>query len=440
MNSLRKLLLTFYGDDFTGSTDALEFITRAGAKAILFTEMPTEEQLAAHPGLDAWGVAGKTRALPPAKMEEELKPAFEQMLKHRPRHVHYKVCSTFDSSPELGSIGKAIDCGAAVFQNNFIPVLGGMPALGRYCLFGNLFARMGIGSQGAIYRLDRHPSMNKHPVTPATESDLTRVLAAQTQKKTGLVDILKITGSRGDLDQALEVALENKAEVIVLDALTNDDLFTIGELLEDTAIRAGKTLFSAGSSGIELGLGSYWNRNHVLNPVIEWPYPGKAEPLLVISGSCSPVTQNQIAVAKANGFDEIVLDAHRVCNGETPDDTLLTDIYNRLRDKKNLVLHTGTKQDGVLPPEKLGTALGHMAKNAVLSAAVKRVLVAGGDTSSYAARAMEIDAVEMIAPLVSGAPLCRVWSANPELQGLEVNFKGGQVGTPNYFLRVLGGK
>jgi 3-oxoisoapionate kinase len=83
----------------------------------------------------------------------------------------------------VGSIGKAIDCGATVFQNKLIPVIGGMPALGRYCLFGNLFARMGIGSNGKIYRLDRHPSMSKHPVTPADESDLRLHLGKQTEKK-----------------------------------------------------------------------------------------------------------------------------------------------------------------------------------------------------------------------------------------------------------------
>lgn len=183
MKPSTKILLAFYGDDFTGSTDALEFITRAGAKAVLFTEVPTAEQLAAIPGLNVYGVAGKTRSLSPGEMGKILMPAFEQMKTTGARHVHYKVCSTFDSSATIGSIGKAIDCGAAVFKNEFTPVLGGMPALGRYCLFGNLFAKMGIGSDGAIYRLDRHPSMSMHPVTPATESDLTKLLGGQTAKK-----------------------------------------------------------------------------------------------------------------------------------------------------------------------------------------------------------------------------------------------------------------
>ena len=157
MNYNKKILLAYYGDDFTGSTDALEFITRAGAKTMLFTETPTQEQLKSFPHLDAYGVAGKTRALPPDEMEKILLSAFEQMKANGAKHIHYKVCSTFDSSPNIGSIGKAIDCGATVFENKNIPVLGGMPALGRFCVFGNLFAKMGTGAEGKIYRLDRHP-------------------------------------------------------------------------------------------------------------------------------------------------------------------------------------------------------------------------------------------------------------------------------------------
>src|ERR1044071_5383333 len=184
-----NILLAFYGDDFTGSTDALEFMTRAGAKTVLFIEPPTAKQLANYPGLDAFGVAGMTRAPSPEEMEQTLLPAFKALKKSGARHVHYKVCSTFDSSPAIGSIGKAIDTGAQVFKNKFIPLLVAAPALGRYCLFGNLFARMGIGSEGSIHRLDRHPSMSKHPVTPADESDLRLHLSKQTVKRTGLLDV-----------------------------------------------------------------------------------------------------------------------------------------------------------------------------------------------------------------------------------------------------------
>ena len=427
MKKEHNILLAFYGDDFTGSTDALEFICRAGAKAILFIEPPTAEHLKKFPGLNAFGVAGKTRSLPPVEIQEILLPAFQQLKSTGARHVHYKVCSTFDSSPGIGSIGKAMDCGAMIFNNPRIPVLGGIPALGRYCLFGNLFARMGIGSNGGIYRLDRHPAMSKHPVTPADESDLRVHLGRQTNKKIGLIDITQLDKPVEEWDLAV-----NNDEAVLIDVLNDEQLTNIGAWI-DAQGNGISPLFSVGSSGIEMALGNYWNQQQMLKPVTEWTRPGTVMPLLVVSGSCSPVTTSQIAWAKANGFEEVKLDAVRICN----DDIIETDTVNRinelLQQQRNVIVHTGEKKGQSLSSQKLGTALGVLAKEAVQNAAVRRIVVAGGDTSSYAARAMEIDAVEMIAPLVSGAPLCKAYSKNKAMDGLEVNFKGGQVGREDYF-------
>jgi uncharacterized protein YgbK (DUF1537 family) len=434
MSGNKNILLAFYGDDFTGSTDALEFICRAGANAILFIEPPAAERLNDFPGLNAFGIAGKTRSLSPTQIEEILLPAFEKIKATGARHVHYKVCSTFDSSPAIGSIGKAIDCGAKVFRNTIVPVLGGMPSLGRYCLFGNLFARMGIGSNGNIYRLDMHPSMSKHPVTPASESDLRLHLRKQTDHKIGLIDVLQ-------LEKPIEKWKENIIDetVVLIDVLYEEQLAKIGSWLD--AQRTGNDpLFSAGSSGIEMALGNFWNSTGKLKTAKEWKHPGKAVPLLVISGSCSPVTSAQIAFAKKNGFDEVELDATKICNGDTIEVSTLGRIEELLRQQKNLVVHTGQKQDQNLSSEKLGHALGTIAKEAVTSCGIKRVVIAGGDTSSYAARAMDIEAVEMIAALVIGAPLCKAHSKNKNMHGLELNIKGGQVGGEDYFMVMVNGE
>ncbi|MDX1936822.1 MAG: four-carbon acid sugar kinase family protein [Flavihumibacter sp.] len=430
---MKDILLAYYGDDFTGSTDALEFITRAGAKAVLFTEPPTAAQLKAFPGLNAYGVAGKTRALPPDEIEQLLLPAFKQMKASGAKHVHYKVCSTFDSSPTIGSIGKAIDCGAAVFQNKIIPVLGGSPSLGRYCLYGNLFARMGIGSNGKIYRLDRHPSMSKHPVTPADESDLRLHLGKQTNKKMGLIDVLQLEKPVNEWKHTIATG----EEVIVIDALYELQLQKIGEWLDDLSETAPQ--FSVGGSGIEAALGNYWNQKDLLKPTTAWQKIEKAKPLLVVSGSCSPVTAAQIEFAKANGFAEVVIDAVSVCNENIISVELSNKIKSLLQQQHNVLVHTGNKQTENLSSERLGTALGLIAKVATEQSSLKRVVIAGGDTSSYAARAMEIDAVEMIAPVVMGAPLCKAYSTNRSIDGLEVNFKGGQVGAENYFVLMQKG-
>jgi uncharacterized protein YgbK (DUF1537 family) len=81
----------------------------------------------------------------------------------------------------------------------------------------------------------------------------------------------------------------------------------------------------------------------------------------------------------------------------------------------------------------LGGALGRICREVVALSGVRRLCLAGGDTASLAARALGIEAVEMIAPLTPGAPLCRAHAPGLPTDGLEVVFKGGQVGGEGYF-------
>ena len=437
------LRLAYYGDDFTGSTDALEFLARAGLRAALFIQPPSREQLARYPGLEAVGVAGSTRSMTPSAMEAELRPAFTALRNLGAAHVHYKVCSTFDSSPTIGSIGRAIEIGAEIFQSPFVPLVVGAPALGRYCVFGNLFARMGIGSAGKIHRLDRHPSMSRHPVTPADESDLRRQLARQTKRSVALFDILQVELPIAAAHAALEDVLRGKPDVVLFDVLTTEQLATLGALIDRYA-RPEAALFSVGSSGIEMALGAHWENaslHGVARPGPSWRNPGAAEPLLVISGSCSPVTAGQIDWAESHGFDTVSLDAPALSAGGSLERSI-KNVVTPLRAGRHVVAYTsrGLADGTATDSATLGRALGQITRAALEQTSVRRLVIAGGDSSSHAARALGIEAVEMLAPLAPGAPLCRAYASGSPVDGCEVNFKGGQVGAPDYFGSAVAGQ
>ena len=417
------LRLAYYGDDFTGSTDALEFLSRAGLPTVLFTAPPTAAQLARFPGVCAIGVAGLTRSLAPADAEAELRPAFTALRALGAPHVHYKVCSTFDSSPTVGSIGRAIDVGADVFRARFVPLVVGAPALGRHCVFGNLFARLGIGSGGAIHRLDRHPAMRQHPVTPADESDLRLHLARQTKKRIGLFDILSLALPENEARAAFEALLESRPEIVLFDVLDQAQLGRIGALIDAHASRENP-LFSVGSSGIEMALGAHWSACDALPPRRDWPAIGTAKPLLVVLGSCSPVTAAQIAWAEAHGFAVVPFEP---AAGTAASAALAAGRHTIICSSR------GAAGPALLPASLLGTDLGRLARDLIAQHRVRRLVVAGGDTSGYAARALGIEALEMLAPLAPGAPLCRVHAPGSPVDGLEINFKGGQVGGEDYF-------
>lgn len=453
---INRLLMAFYGDDFTGSTDALEFLCKAGVRAVLFIDVPTDEHLLNYPDLQAIGVAGVSRALSPDKMEAELLPTFEALKMLNPKHVHYKVCSTFDSSPTVGSIGKAIDVAQSVFKTDYVPLLVAAPALGRYCSFGNLFARMGIGSDGNIYRLDRHPSMSKHPVTPADESDLRLHLAKQTNKKIGLFDITSI---HQYAEKQFDVDFGDN-EIVLFDALEVKDLIPIGEIIEQSS-NQNNIVFSVGSSGIEMALGSHWKEKGIVNDKLSWENIKSSKPILIISGSCSPVTSSQIQYALGNGFAEIAIDtvafANQYSSASDTEENLISLYVDQaaklILDGKSVLIHTSLGNDDVrvIESDKIfnnnglnkstasivyGKVLGEIAKKVAEKTNLKRLVIAGGDTSSYAARAMGIDAMEMISPLTAGAPLCKVHSANTAINNLHVVFKGGQVGKQDFFVQA----
>jgi len=160
---MNPILLAFYGDDFTGSADAMEALTINGVKTALFLGHPTEERLKASlSGHQAVGISGTSRAMTPSQMDDELPDQFALLNGLAPRLIHYKVCATFDSSPRIGSIGHAANIAFDVISPSCGVIVQGIPLLGRYIAFGNHFTVYG----DQRYRLDRHPVMSKHPITP----------------------------------------------------------------------------------------------------------------------------------------------------------------------------------------------------------------------------------------------------------------------------------
>jgi uncharacterized protein YgbK (DUF1537 family) len=185
-----KPLISYYGDDFTGSTDVLEALASNGVETVLFLKAPDAALLSRFASARAFGLAGTSRSETPDWMDVHLREAFAWLKTLDAELCHYKVCSTFDSAPDVGSIGRAIEIGRAVLGPATVPLIVGAPQIRRYTAFGQLFAAY----QGRNYRIDRHPVMSRHPVTPMDEADILRHLARQTELSSALIDTIAIGG------------------------------------------------------------------------------------------------------------------------------------------------------------------------------------------------------------------------------------------------------
>jgi 3-oxoisoapionate kinase len=434
------MLYTYYGDDFTGSTDVLEQLGSHNIPAVLFIGPPTPEHLAAFPDVQAIGIAGDSRSRSPEWMSENLPSIFRTLQQFNAPINHYKVCSTFDSSPTIGSIGRAIEIGRDVFAPAFVPVVVGAPHLRRYVVFGNLFAG---APDGSVQRIDRHP-MSLHPVTPMHEADLRLHLADQGCTNAGLIDIPTLKS--GVASDALDLLTITGHQAVVFDTVDEETQATVGALLWNRA--SLQPLFAAGSSGLTAALVSAWHHHDLLNlnqlgERIRHRHIPLAKPLLVLSGSCSAVTERQLRYALDHGYRGIQIDPATLLNpGDAAFTAILEEASQALRDDQDTILYTAlgtpaTPAHGDLLGIALGNLLRELLARAADSKPVTRVLICGGDTSSHAVQQLGIHALTYVANVQPGGPLCRA-HADSNLDGLEIVLKGGQVGTEDFFDHVRG--
>ena len=456
MRQRTRLLLTFYGDDFTGSTDVLEALARAGIRTALFLEAPRSEQLSGRfADLEAVGVAGMGRSMTPGQMDAALPPVFERLGRLGANLFHYKTCSTFDSSPEVGSIGRAIDIGQRTFASPFVPLVVGAPVLRRYCLFGNLFATVG----DETFRLDRHPTMRCHPVTPMDEADLRVHLARQTSKTTALMDILHLTGTPAEVDRRFEALLASRPDLVLFDVLDEPRLEEVGRLIWTRAVGDGQ-VFAVGSSGLEYALTAHWRASCGRTGPQPFESPGPVDAIAVVSGSCSPATRDQIRWAREHGFAIIEIASSQpggsragrwgAGQGGPRGDrgpgawAERGHLYGR-RPRRS------ADRGDPGPGERAGVAAprdprAHRGSAGPGPPRVARCDVdpqgrgGGGDTSGHVVRQVGIEVLEVMLPLTPGSPLCRATSRRASVDGLEIVLKGGQIGRPDFFGTVLRGE
>ena len=415
----------WYGDDLTGATDTLATWAERGHRALLFLRPPTAAQLAAAGPLDAVGLAGATRSMPPALAAAELAAAGCVFAALGVDVLHYKCCSTFDSAPEIGSIGAAVAELRRHVTNPFVPIVGGQPNLGRYCLFGTLFAAASAG--GAVHRIDRHPTMSVHPVTPMAEADLRRHLAAQGLERIALIDYRAYAD--GDVGTRLDASLEAAPHAVLFDVADEGDLAVIGRLLVGR-LGAGPML-AVGPSSVARALASVWDEP-AANRGVPDAAPRIGGPVLALVGSLSPVTRAQVTAT--SGYQIIPIDPARLLSDAGHARALRREAVAQLA-RGHVMLVTDTAHSADIAG--VASATGKLLGAVLAEADVSRIVVAGGDTSSHAVAALDAWGLSYRAPMVAGAPLCRLHSDDARFNGRDIILKGGQMGPVSFFNDVV---
>jgi len=320
-----------------------------------------------------------------------------------------------------------------------VPLIVGAPQLKRYTAFGHLFATF----QGKMFRIDQHPVMSRHPVTPMREADLTVHLGAQTSTPVALVSLDVL--ARPSVDTDVDAIAAATRGIMLLDVCDAATQLAAGKQVRRLAASAGP--FVAGSSGVEYALlramGAEGCANFAAVPALPR--------LLALSGSSSPTTERQIRFALANGFAGIAADPLALAvtgSGEEP--RLLAAAFAALEAGHSPLIHTAlgpaTDKGAELDAkpgarQACGEALGRIARELIERMGLNRLILAGGDTSSHALGQLDIFALTTRYPLAAtpGSPLCTTHSRAEALNGIDIAMKGGQVGGDDYFVMLRDG-
>jgi uncharacterized protein YgbK (DUF1537 family) len=430
-------LLGVIADDYTGGSDVAAMLSQHGASAVLVFGLQDAgfvEELRGR--YQAAVICLKSRSNPAVEARRQAIEALGLLELLAPRQIHFKYCSTFDSTPE-GNIGPVIDALMSRMGIDFTVAVPALPVNERTQYLGHLF----VGPQ-----LLSESHMRHHPVTPMTDSSVVRLLQAQTERRVGLIPLQAVQAGAGRLAAEIERARQSGVEIALVDAVSNADVANIAEASASADLR-----LITGSSALPMCLPAVWrSRGWLAAP----PDPGPAEeaggrtpPVLVLSGSCAASTLRQVEELRVSGCRCEAMDVARLVQGQAGAE--LDRLYDRLRTEvmtagaaavvasadhqtREQTRRALSAEQAAALPRAIEAAFGELARR-VAAHGVERLVIAGGETAGAVIDALGIRAVEVTAILDPGVPAVRAIGG----PSLRLALKSGNFGSADFFPRAI---
>jgi uncharacterized protein YgbK (DUF1537 family) len=417
-------LLGAIADDFTGATDLASMLVRQGMRAVQLIGVPGASDPV--PDAEAIIVALKSRTTPASDAVAESLEALAWLQKAGCEQIFFKYCSTFDST-EYGNIGPVADALIQALDCGFALACPAFPANGRSVYQGHLF----VGSV-----LLNESGMENHPLTPMADANLVRVLSRQTEATVGLVPFATVAQGAAAIRRAMTQLKEQGRRYAIVDAVSNDDLFAIGEAAEHHALITG-------GSGVAIGLPENFRRagklHAVANPA-SLPAPGGHTAIL--AGSCSRATLFQIGFAK-NHLPTLELDALATPDAHALAAQAIAWLDGKLGTIPVLIAASAPPDKVAALQAKLGRdAAGILVEEALAEIAealvarnVRQLVVAGGETSGSVVQRLGVQRLRIGAEIDPGVPWTFAEGTGP---ALHLALKSGNFGGRDFFLKAFG--
>lgn len=419
---MNKPLLGCIADDFTGATDLANNLVRAGMRVVQTIGVPahtfTDE-------VDAIVVALKTRTLPAADAVSQSLTALTWLQAQGAQQIYFKYCSTFDSTA-AGNIGPVTDALMDALHTDFTIACPAFPENGRTVIKGYLF----VGDE-----LLHESGMRNHPLTPMTDSNLVRVLQAQTRHRVGLIDYRTVARGTDAIEARIETLRGEGVSMAIVDATSNGDLMRMGEAFR------GMPLVTAGS-GVAIGL----PQNFGIAPQAQAAQLPAARGLrAIVSGSCSTATNAQVADFIARGGAAFAVDPLRIAEGVDVVNAALHWAEPLMKTAPVLVYATAEPDAVRAVQAQLGVQrAGEMVEHTLAAVArglvergVGQLVVAGGETSGACVQALGIATLRIGPQIAPGVPWCHAPTSHAEGGAVHIALKSGNFGAVDFFTHAF---
>jgi 3-dehydrotetronate 4-kinase len=415
------LRLGCIADDFTGATDLANNLVRAGMQVVQTIGVPA----APVTGADAVVVALKSRTIAAAEAVAQSLAALRWLRGQGCRQFYFKVCSTFDSTPQ-GNIGPVAEALLEELGASFCCVTPAFPENGRTVFKGHLFVGDVLLSESG---------MRNHPLTPMTDANLVRVMQAQSRGRVGLIDHGVVRGGAAPIHARIQQLQAEGVRFAVVDAIANEDLMHLGRALADAQ------LVVAGS-GVAIGL----PQNHGLHPSsVAAALPKPQGTRAVVSGSCSVATNQQVADFIARGGAAFAIDPLRIAAGEDLVREALAWAAGRLGPQPVLVYSSAQPEAVRSVQQQVGAGdAGAMVERTLAAIAkglvehgVGELVVAGGETSGAAVQALGVQQLRIGPQIDPGVPWCHAMATACGTP-VHLALKSGNFGSADFFSKAFG--
>ena len=423
-------LLGCIADDFTGATDLANNLVRSGKRVVQTIGVP---QAPLDSAADAIVVALKSRTIAAADAVAQSLASLGWLQAQRVEQIYFKYCSTFDST-DKGNIGPVIDALLDVLHDapgdGFTIACPAFPENRRTLYKGYLYA-------GDV--LLNESGMQHHPLTPMTDANLVRVLQRQTKRKVGLVSHEVVARGTHAVRERFDALKTEGVQIAIVDAISNDDLMTIGRAL------AGMPLVTAGS-GIAIGLPQNWHASGRLRPGANADrLPPPSGYRAIVSGSCSMATNAQVAHFKATKSPAFAVDPLAVARGDDVVSLALAWAADKLAEGQVLIYATAEPHTVAAVQAQLGAArAGEMIERTLSAIAlglvergVRQLVVAGGETSGAVVQALGVKQMAIGAQIDPGVPWTAARSPACPGQPLHLALKSGNFGAEDFYTKAF---